>query len=199
MTPEGSVTHWITRLQTGDDDAARFLWERYFRPLVELAHKRLRDSPLGGEDEQVALSAFDSFCRGARAGRFPDLGGRDNLWGLLLTITTRKVADLVQYEQRQKRRPKVGRIANPSHEPVPAVEQVAGREPSPADAAEMAEEFDRLLARLHKPDLQAVALWKLEGYTNEEIAHRLGRKTRTVERKLEEIRRIWSWRLDDGP
>jgi DNA-directed RNA polymerase specialized sigma24 family protein len=191
MHPEGSVTHWLAQLQTGNDEAARFLWERYFRPLVELARRRLRDSPLGGEDEQVALSAFDSFCRGARAGRFPDLAGRDNLWGLLLTITSRKAADLVEFEQRKKRHRGAARG--------PAVEQLAGREPSPAAAAEMAEEFDRLLARLQKPDLQAVALWKLEGYTNDEIAHRLGRKTRTVERKLEEIRRIWEWRPGNDP
>src|SRR5262249_55193711 len=98
MNPEGSVTHWIALLQSGDDDAVRSLWERYFRGLVELARKRLCGSALVGEDEQIALSAFDSFCRGARAGRFPDLSGRDNLWGLLLTITTRKVADLVQHE-----------------------------------------------------------------------------------------------------
>jgi len=195
MNPEGSVTHWIALLQSGDDEAVRSLWERYFRGLVELARKRLCGSALVGEDEQIALSAFDSFCRGARAGRFPDLAGRDNLWGLLLTITTRKVADLVQHEQRKKRQPKEGRIVNQSQEAAD-IEQVFGREPSPEAAAEMAEEFDRLLASLHKPDLQAVALWKLEGYTNEEIAARLGRKTRTVERKLEEIRRIWEWRSD---
>jgi DNA-directed RNA polymerase specialized sigma24 family protein len=194
MSPEGSVTHWVALLQSGDEDAARSLWERYFRPLVELARKRLCGSPLVGEDEQVALSAFDSFCRGARAGHFPDLAGRNNLWGLLLTITMRKVADLVQHEQRKKRHPEVGRIANPSYEAAPDVEQLVGREPSPEAAAQMAEEFERLMTRLHKPDLQAVALWKLEGYTNEEIAGRLGRKTRTVERKLEEIRRIWEWR-----
>ena len=194
MSPEGSVTHWVALLQSGDEDAARSLWERYFRPLVELARKRLCGSPLVGEDEQVALSAFDSFCRGARAGHFPDLAGRNNLWGLLLTITMRKVADLVQHEQRKKRHPEVGRISNPSHSVTTDVGQIVGREPSPEAAAEMAEEFDRLLTRLHKPDLQAVALWKLEGYTNEEIAGRLGRKTRTVERKLEEIRRIWEWR-----
>ncbi|HMF17958.1 MAG TPA: ECF-type sigma factor [Gemmataceae bacterium] len=195
MNPEGSVTHWIALLQSGDDDAVRSLWERYFRGLVELARKRLCGSALVGEDEQIALSAFDSFCRGARAGRFPDLSGRDNLWGLLLTITTRKVADLVQHERRKKRHPKEGRIVNQSQEEAD-IEQVLGREPSPEAAAEMAEEFDRLLASLHKPDLQAVALWKLEGFTNEEIAARLGRKTRTVERKLEEIRHIWEWRSD---
>jgi RNA polymerase sigma factor (sigma-70 family) len=195
MSHEGSVTHWIAQMQTGDDEAARLLWERYFRPLVEQARRRLRDSPLGGEDEQVALSAFDSFCRGARAGRFPDLSGRDNLWSLLLTITSRKAADLVQFEQRKKRHP--GDRGAAAHATA-SVEQITGREPSPEAAAEMAEEFDHLLTRLQKPDLQAVALWKLEGYTNEEIARRLGRKTRTVERKLEEIRRIWAWRPDDG-
>src|SRR5207248_11785182 len=150
MSAEGSVTRWIARLQSGDEEAARVLWDRYFRPLVGLARKRLQGTALGAEDEQVALSAFDSFCRGARAGRFPDLAGRDNLWGLLITITVRKAADLVQHEHRRKRHP--GRDAAG-----PDVERLAGREPSPEFAAQVAEEFDGLLARLPKPDRQAGA------------------------------------------
>jgi DNA-directed RNA polymerase specialized sigma24 family protein len=194
MSPEGSVTHWLVRVQSGDEQAARVLWERYFRPLVGLAKKKLQGTPLRSEDEQVALSAFDSFCRGARAGQFPDLAGRDNLWGLLITITARKAADLVQHALRKKRHP--GSAEAGKEEEKPDVDELLSQEPSPELAAEVAEEFDRLLALLQKPDLQAVALWKMEGYSNDEIAVRLGRKTRTVERKLEEIRRIWQWRCD---
>jgi RNA polymerase sigma factor (sigma-70 family) len=182
----------LVRVQSGDEQAAQVLWERYYRPLVGLARKKLQGAALCSEDEQVALDAFDSFCRGARAGRFPDLAGRDNLWGLLITITARKAADLVQYAQRKKRHP--GEAAERGDDETPDVEELISREPSPELAAAVAEEFERLLALLQKPDLQAVALWKMEGYSNEEIALRLGRKTRTVERKLEEIRRIWQWR-----
>ncbi|HEY2154573.1 MAG TPA: ECF-type sigma factor, partial [Isosphaeraceae bacterium] len=40
-------------------------------------------------------------------------------------------------------------------------------------------------------DQQAVAIAKLEGLTNEQIAARLNRALRTVERRLKLIRKIW--------
>ena len=70
----GSVTHWIGALRGGDLDAAQPLWERYFARLVRLAQARLRTrrGPGAVEDEEdAALSAFDSFCRAATEGRFP--------------------------------------------------------------------------------------------------------------------------------
>ena len=97
MTLQGSVTLWIGHLQAGDDGAAQKLWERYFRRLVGLARKKLRDTPRRAADEEdVALSAFDSFCRGVRRGRFPQLDDRNNLWRLLVTVTARKAFDQVR-------------------------------------------------------------------------------------------------------
>src|SRR5271165_3314948 len=70
----GSVTRWIGDLKAGGDSSAQRLWERYFQRLVNLAHARLRSARRPGaieDEEDAALSAFDSFCRGATAGRFP--------------------------------------------------------------------------------------------------------------------------------
>ena len=53
------------------------------------------------------------------------------------------------------------------------------------------EESRRLLDLLPEPILRSVALWKMEGYTTEEIAGRLGCVPRTVERKLQAIRTFW--------
>ena len=53
---------------------------------------------VAADEEDVALSAFDSFCRGAQRGRFPQLDDRDNLWRLLVVITSRKAVDLAQHE-----------------------------------------------------------------------------------------------------
>ena len=106
MEPEdrGSVTRWIGQLQAGDDAAAQGLWERYFRALVHLARARLRP-PRGRRPTRRTWrsSAFDSFCAAAARGRFPRLADRDDLWRVLVTITARKAADLVQHERRQKR------------------------------------------------------------------------------------------------
>src|SRR5262249_41024371 len=75
----GSVSHWLGRLQAGDPAAAQKLWERYFEQLVRLARKRFQGKkPRGADEEDVALSAFDSFCRGAQEGRSPQLGDRDD-------------------------------------------------------------------------------------------------------------------------
>jgi len=71
------------------------------------------------------------------------------------------------------------------------LEQIEGPEPTPAFAAQVAEECRQLLERLDSPELRSVALLKVEGYGNEEIAARLGCGVRTVERRLRLIRSIW--------
>ena len=54
-----------------------------------------------------------------------------------------------------------------------------------------AEEYRRLLDRLGDEALRQVAIDRLEGYTNDEIASRLGCARRTVARRLDLIRKIW--------
>jgi DNA-directed RNA polymerase specialized sigma24 family protein len=101
---QGSVTRWLGALKAGDPDAAQRLWERYFADLVRLARARLRRAPRAAEDEEdVALSAFDSFCTAATQRRFPRLDDRDDLWRVLVTLTERKAADLRRRRRRQKR------------------------------------------------------------------------------------------------
>ena len=198
MRPDASVTQWIDRLKAGDPDAAQKLWERYFRRLVGLARKKLRAAPRRAADEEdVALSAFDSFCRGAEQDRFPQLHDRLDLWQLLVLLTARKALDLAQHERRQKRGggAVLDEAALPgpadSSAPEAALEQIEGPEPTPAFAAQVAEEWLRLLERLDSPDLRVVALRKVEGCGNEEIAALLGCGLRTVERRLRLIRSIW--------
>lgn len=185
MPSEGSITRWIDQLQAGDLAAAQPLWERYFHLLVELAHRKLGAKPRGADEEDVALSAFDSFCRGLQGGRFPDLGDRDNLWKLLVVLTARKACHLLRDEHRLKRGG--GQSAGTPRE----LEQLLSPEPSPEFAAELAENCQRLLGLLGDAELRAVALRKMEGYTTEEIAGQLNCAPRTVERKLRLIRGLW--------
>jgi RNA polymerase sigma factor (sigma-70 family) len=190
MPSEGSVTRWLSPLRAGDPAAAQQLWERYFRRLVGLARKRLRGAPRRAADEvDVALSAFDSFCRNAGRGRFPQLADRDSLWRLLVTITARKAVHQVRDEGRQKRGGGAARVTNAEAESV--LEEVHSRLPSPEFAAEVVEECQRLLRRLGDKELEAVALLRMEGYTVEEVAGRLGCAPRSVKRKLGLIRTIW--------
>jgi len=191
MSSAGSVTHWLELLKAGDHAAAQPLWERYFQNLVSLARARLWGAPRRMADEEdVALSAFDSFCRGAAEGRFPQLLDRNDLCQLLVLITARKAIHLRQHERRQKRGGKVQletELAGASEEPL--LNQVIGQEPTPEFAAQVAEECRRLLDQLGEGDLRSIALWKMEGYTTEEIAAQLGCSRSTVERRLRLIRK----------
>jgi DNA-directed RNA polymerase specialized sigma24 family protein len=193
----GSVTQWIHQLKAGDQAAFQKLWESYFRRLVGLARKRLQGAPRAAADEEdVALSAFDSFFRRAQEGHFPRLLDRHDLWQLLVLIAGRKASDLVRHERRGKRGG--GKVHHASALPGGEGSErgalfadLIGREPEPALAAQVVEEYARLLDRLSDDMLRSVAVWKLEGYTNEEIAAKLGRVPATVERKLRVIRDAW--------
>jgi len=160
--------------------------------MVELARKRLRGARRREADEEdVALSAFDSFCRGAANGRFPQLADRDDLWRLLVVITARKYLDLLARHGRLKHGG--GKLRGESALLDPAegggIDAVVGHEPTPEFAAQVAEECDRLLDKLGDDEQRSIAVWKMEGHTNEEIAKRLDCALATVERRLRIIRK----------
>jgi DNA-directed RNA polymerase specialized sigma24 family protein len=195
MAAELSVTRLIRMLKAGDGEAAQRLWEAYFGRLVALARAKLRGiTTRAADEEDVALSAFDSLCRRAEAGRFPLLADRNDLWQLLLVITLRKAVNLVRHEGRASRGQ--GRIFSLSDLPAGEVDRLFGGGPTPDLAAQMTEECRRLLDVLGDDTLRSVALWKMEGYTDQEIADRLGCIRQTVGRKLKLIRDLWS---DGGP
>jgi DNA-directed RNA polymerase specialized sigma24 family protein len=192
MSSTGSVTGWIGKVKAGDPAAAQRLWEAYFRRLVGLARQRLRGAPRQVADEEdVALSAFASFCQRAERGQYPDLLDRHDLWHLLVVITARKAANQLRYHHRQKRGGPASEVA--AEEVV--LDQIVGREPTPEFAAQVAEEYQRRLDALGDPELRSIALWKMEGDTTNEIAAKLRRAPRTVERKLELIRSLWAREL----
>ena len=185
--PRDSVTGWIRGLGTSrHEDASKLLWDRYFARVARLARERLRGvarCPAEGED--VALSVFDSFFRGAAAGRFDRLDSRDDLWRLLVTIASRKAGNAGRDGLRQKR----GGLVD--FEDPAVLEEIAGAEPSPEFAALVAEQSRRLFERLADDSLRTVVRLKLEGYTNDEIAAELDCGLRTVERKLAVVRKRW--------
>jgi DNA-directed RNA polymerase specialized sigma24 family protein len=199
MRPDeaGSVTRWIGDLKAGGDGAAQRLWERYFDRLVQMAANRLRGRRRAVEDEEdAALSAFDSFCRGAAGGRFPRLTDRDDLWRLLVVLTVRKAIDQVERQGTAKRGG--GRLVGESvvagiddRSEGTGLDGIVGSEPTPELAAMVIEQYHRLRAGLGDDTLRQVLDLRLEGYDREEIAGRLGCAVRTVTRKLDVIRQTW--------
>jgi RNA polymerase sigma factor (sigma-70 family) len=204
MVHDGSVTRLIQLLRSDDaaerDLAARLIWRRYFQDLLELARNNLNKRIRRREDEEDVLqSMYKSFCLRQQRGEF-DLAGRDALWKLLVTITLRKTRNAAKRQGRDKR--DVGRERTMSAKDETgsddwAIEQMEAAAPSPAEAALLNEALERRLEALADAELRQIALWRLEGYSNREIADRLDCTERTVERRLERIRSKWM-SYDDG-
>ncbi len=204
MSSSGSITGLINQLQLGDRATAQKLWQLYFHRLVGLARQKLGPLPRRAADEEdVALSAFDSFWRAAEQGRFPRLADRDDLWQLLVLITARKASDLREHEGRDKRdwrrlHQEAEQPGSAPGGPLSALESLLGREPEPSFAAEVADQSRHLLQGLADDELRQIALAKMEGCTNEEIAGRLGSPLSTIERRLRLIRTRWKKELQAG-
>jgi len=202
----GSETNFpelIEQVRAGDEQAIAELWENYFQQLVRVAASRLPPNlKRTGDEEDIALSAFHSFIAGVRTDRFPDLSGPENLWGLLITLTTRKVSAHLRHHGRQKRGG--GNVRGESVFFRPDGTRTSGglgevaADDQPADIrAELAEACDDLLSQLDDQQLRQIALMRMDGYLVDEIAARLDISKRAVERRLQLIRRIWSEQVDE--
>jgi len=197
MQIDESVTMWIAQLKQGDEGAAEKLWRLYFQRMVHLARRKLDGAARQVADEEdVAASAFRSFCTGARDGKFQQLHDRSSLWPLLLAITGNKAVDLIRRNNRLKRGGALREVttAGPENSSV-SLDELLAQSPTAELEAQLAEEFELLMQRLdtaRDTDLRRITCWKLEGDSNEQIAERLGCARRTVERKLRLIAALWS-------
>ncbi len=190
------VSLWIEQLAAADQDAASRLWAHFCHRLMVFARGRMSPSTRRIYDEEdAAVSAFRSLCRGIEAQRFPDVGDRGNLWALLVVITSRKIANQFRYEHQQRRdaNQTLGEtILQPGDgSGVSLLQSLPSHEPTPAFAAEVADMSEYLMLQLPESDLKKIVLLKLEGHSNEDVAELMKITRRTVQRKLERIRRIW--------
>jgi len=194
-----SVTTWIAQVKAGESGAAQRLWERYLSRLAQVAHARLGGSPQQVADtEDVVVVAFEKFLRYAKEGRFPRLDDRYDLWQILLLVTEQVAIDQRRKLSATKRGGLAtrsltsgGGLADESESPL----QPASPEPTPDFVVAAAEQCRRLLGLLDG-ELQRIALAKVHGLTNEEIARQEEMSVRSVERKLNIIRKIWTHELD---
>ncbi len=203
MDDKKSVSRWISKVKTGDQEAARDLWQHYYYRLKDFCLRKLkmhnhlcRDA----DEEDVALLVFQTVFRRAKKGEFQQLSNRDDLWKLLVKIAGRKAAKEIRREFALKRGE--GEVQGESGFDSPAlpeneqgIQQLIGPEPTPEFAALMTEECERLVQSLGDETLQRIVELKLEGYTNDEIKDTLDCSLRTVERKLKRIRNQWSHKV----
>ena len=186
MSSEGSITILIGGMKSGDDEAARRIWQRFSPRVASLARKKVPvwlRRIVDGDD--LANSAMCSVIMGLREGRFQELRDRDELWALLACITVQKARNEIAKASRQKRMPPGATM--------PLTEEITAPDLPPDLIVMAAEQFQSLIERLRSKEaiFEPIALWKLEGYTNDEIAQRLGCSRSKVARKLELIRKTW--------
>jgi RNA polymerase sigma factor (sigma-70 family) len=193
---EGSVTLIIRQMQKGDGNGAEQLWQRFYVRLKYLMKDRLRDQlHQVADEEDVALESLAEMFRGLVEGKYPSLDSRESFWRLLVTVASRNVLDEINRENRQKRGS--GRVyhesafSSPSDDSTALFEQIASSTQAPDVQLMITERCTSLLESLTDKSLQAIALMKTSGATNQEVADSLQIGLRSVERKLAEIRSRW--------
>ena len=198
-----SVTAWIGDLKDGHDSAQQKIWERYFERLVRVASRQLGSAPRRiADEEDVAVSVFDTLCKGAEAGRFDKLQDRDDLWKLLTAIAGMKAVDQIRRQTAQKRGGENVRgesiVAGAGSSQIGGFDQFVHAEPTPEFLAVMDEQQQAMFRALPDESQRNVARLRFEGFANEEIAKQLGMSLRSVERKLKVIREIWTAMIDES-
>lgn len=197
-----SITQWIVDLRNKDIDATRKIWNRFVDRLTLIANKRLRNSKCRITDgEAVAADAFsDFFMRGPD--EFGKLVDRNDLWQILVVITERRAIDAIRRESNQRRGG--GKVFGEDN----GFEAVDGQckdwlnsfpaSDNPPDIELMLiEAFEERLSRLDSELLRQIAIDKMHGLSNLEIAETHHISLRSVERKLALIRQTWCRNEDD--
>jgi RNA polymerase sigma factor (sigma-70 family) len=189
---ESSNQNLVNRWQAGDEFAARILVDRYMARLTALARANLsRRLARRLDPEDIVLSAWRSFFVATRGGRI-EVPADDELWPLLLTLTLRKLRRQVARHEADKRS-----VNDEGSDPLgPAWIEVVSRDPTPEEAALAADQLESLLQDLSDSDREIV-VHRLQGWTNPEIAERLGVSERTIGRAIQRIREHAAVLLDE--
>ena len=200
-TIRGSVTLLIDRMQDGSHDSLEQLWARCFATVVRLARQRLSTAAKRVSDEEdVAVEASDHLFQASSSGRLPELSDRESLWRLLITMTTNRAKNVLRHQLRQKRGG--GQVRDDSFADVTELgitpagpnvfDNLMSQQPTPDAIVAINEQMSDWLARLPDDEHQQVALRRMEGFSNGEIAEELGLPLRTVERRVSRIRQEWN-------
>ncbi len=202
---DDEITRWMTEAQGGDDAAAQKLWEAYSEKLLRYAKKKLACMPRRAVDEEdVIVSAMNSYFAAAKTGQLaPE--NRNELWKLLTTITVRKANAQIRRHYAQKRGGGVVRgesvfldrmATDQEHY---GINQVIDDRNLDVMSGQLIQMCEEKLTMLNDDSLREVAILRLEGYSNDEMAEQLHCSRATIKRKLARIREKWSDNRDLHP
>ena len=173
--------------EEGNQQAAGELFQRYAERLLALARRRLSARLARHVDpEDVVQSAYRSFFAGARDGRY-EFRRDGDLWRLLVAITLHKLQHKVERYTAGKRAVDREHSFGGESSLFGLHSQLLAREPSPSDAAALADTLEQVLRGLEPLQRRMIEL-RLQGYCLEEIAAAVRRSERTVRRVLEGVK-----------
>jgi RNA polymerase sigma factor (sigma-70 family) len=186
LQPNGTSVILLERFRDGDELAAEALFSRYFERLTRLARRRLSARLASRTDpEDIVMSVYRSFFKGARAGRF-SLGRGGDLWSLLASITNHKLLRQVRHHSADCRSVEVELSLEHA---MAGRSPVQRREPSAEEAVALADELEWVFSNMDVFGRRVLEL-RLQGSQLSEIAQEVGRSERTVRRALAHAREL---------
>jgi RNA polymerase sigma factor (sigma-70 family) len=190
MPSRESLQKLLERWRCGDQAAATAIYRRYEQRLLRLAEQKLGNYLRPRvEPDDIVLSVLETVLKRIGAGQY-SVDPSGSLWNLLRVITHNKIRKQAEYHTQAKR----DVHAEIDAEPCDLPPQVIPREPTPEQAAIVANELERIRSRLKPADF-AIFQLEFQGYTFPQIAKELGCTRQTVRykaRRIEELLRKWA-------
>lgn len=182
------------KLQLGDDQAARQIFDQYATRLIALARSKLSEKLRRKLDpEDIVQSAMRTFFARAQNGNF-EIQESSDLWALLATITRTKLLKKAEFYRQQKRDLDRDQHLNHSSNDHPC--EMLATTPTDEEAVILADELTNLMKSLEPLPNQILEL-RLNGVSITEISVKVKRSERTVRRHLENLRETLEQRLVD--
>ncbi len=181
LSDEQTDASLLRRYRGGDGDAATELYRRYAQRLLRLTSNQASPALQRRVDpEDIVQSIFRTFFRRVKLGEY-DVPASDELWKLFLVIGLNKVRALAIHHQAAKR--DVRQTTNEGSDP--AIDYAAGKDDLALTALELT--IEELLAPLPESYREVIHL-RIAGHEVQEIAEKVSRSKRSVERILQDFR-----------
>ncbi len=186
--PDPAEDRYLVDLfRRGDQDAAREIVDRYLDRLLTLARRRISQRLASRVDpEDIVQSVFRTFFVRLKEGQFV-FQDQDDLCKLLMRITLHKTLRQVAYHKAAKRDPSLETPQGSHHS-----EQLSAlfdQEPTQEATVTFLDQLEHFLTQL-RPQEREILEMRLQGFSNEEIAKKLGIYDRKIRRVIEHVRDI---------
>ncbi|MDR1141137.1 MAG: hypothetical protein LBL62_05545 [Planctomycetaceae bacterium] len=188
-------------VQNQNKDALEQFWNLHFERLTTLARRKMSQvNKRVSDEEDIAISAINSFYSGLAERRFHSIQGNNELWKILATIVCRKISKQKRGESTQKRGGGqvrgesifiAGSNSENNNNERSGLGNISGTTVTPYLEVEFLDTCENLYKILEDESIRHIARLIMEGYSIDEIAAEIGCVRRTVERKLKIIREKW--------